>query len=233
MGIMTEGTGFRFYRIPPVRLLERCRPLVVTGKAERRFRPCQQIAFIRTVRNMARSAAPGLEGLMHYFFLIGPSRMALIADLVAFTRKQVGRLRRVRIMAEGALPRLERRMNARLVHPDLFFAVARVAEVVSFFFQDQFRDDPVPEVAVLAFLLLDHGMHVFHREVLALELGVAVETLFPGEFPLRQRRVAGHRENGPAQEKEKPRHERSAIYVDVTHGSPLGYLMRHLPLSGR
>lgn len=222
MGVMTQGTGFRIYRIPPVRLLERCRPLVVTGKAEGHFRLCQQIALIRTVRKMARSAAPCLERLVHDLFLIGPSRMALITDLVAFTGEQVRRLRRVGIMAEGALPRLERRMHARLVHPDLFFAVTSIAEVVSFLFQDQFRDDAVPQVAVLAFLLLDHGMHVFHREVLALELGVAVKTVFPREFSLRQRGVAGNPEDRPAQKKEKPREERSSIYVFVTHGSPLG-----------
>jgi len=70
---------------------------------------------------------------MHNFFLIGPSRMALVADLVAFSREQAGRLGSMRIMAEGALPRLERRVHVRPVHPDLFLAVTRIAEIVPFF----------------------------------------------------------------------------------------------------
>ena len=64
-------------------------------------------------------------------------------------------------------------MHDRLVHANLFSIVTCIAEFISLFCKDQFRDYPVPEVAILASFLFDNSMYDFVFEVFFSEGGMA------------------------------------------------------------
>jgi hypothetical protein len=75
-------------------------------------------------------------------------------------------------------------MHDRLAQSDLFLPVATIAEFVPLLFQQEFRNDTVPEMAFLALPCLDHGMNVLEGKVFFGKFFMAVQTLFPSKRPL-------------------------------------------------
>ena len=85
-------------------------------------------------------------------------------------------------MAERAVSGLQGRMDVWLCQPYLLLAVAGKAESVARLLQQQLRNYPVTDMAILALLLLDDGVNTLHAEVFFCKFGVAVETVLLHEF---------------------------------------------------
>ena len=163
MGVVAEGARGRFHRIAAVRLLERPFPGIVTGNTQRDRRLDQQVFFVGSVGEVARLASARGQDFVDGFLLVAFLLVALVAKLGTFRLQEVTRLGGVRVMARGAFPARQCGVNIGLVHPDFLLAVAGVADLVALFLEDQPRNDPVADMALLAFFLLGHGVHIFHR----------------------------------------------------------------------
>jgi hypothetical protein len=119
--------------------------------------------------------------------------MAAKADRVAGGTQQMGLIRGMRVMAVNAFPAFQGRMDAFFVHPDLLGFVAGHAELVAFFFQKQLGQYPVPQMAILAFLFFDDGVHIFLGKVFAFKIGMTIKALLSGELAGG---THGHRNTG-------------------------------------
>src|SRR4030067_1447540 len=84
----------------------------------------------------------------------------------------------VGIMALHAPPSLDRGMNTRLIHPYLIFTVAGIADFISFFFQNQFWNKTVPQMAIFALLLFNNTVGVFHPRIFLRKPFVTIEAIF-------------------------------------------------------
>ena len=97
----------------------------------------------------------------------------------------MGELGGVRVMAFCTSSPLEDGMDMRLIESYLFFAMARITNLIPFFLEESFWNQPMPQVAVLAFFLFDDWMHILHPKILIGKLLVAIQTLFLRKPPSR------------------------------------------------
>jgi hypothetical protein len=74
-------------------------------------------------------------------------------------------------------------MHSRCIQLQVLDRMTFVTELVALLLEKRYADDPMPQVAILAFPVLDRGMHVAHRKVLFDELLVTVQALLPLELP--------------------------------------------------
>src|SRR5213075_2876485 len=130
---------------------------------------------------MAGAAAIGGQDRVDVLALERLRLVALEARLRALGLEQKPRVRRVRVVAGGAVAVLQDLVHHRLVEADRLFLVTGEAELASALLEEQLRHDAVPEVAFLALLLLDDLVDVFLRQDLVAELLVAVEALLARE----------------------------------------------------
>jgi hypothetical protein len=152
---------------------------------------------------------------MYHFLFELRSRVALIAELAPFGLEQVIGLRRVGIMAERALSSsLQGCVNMCLVHPDLFFGMACVADLVPDILENELGDNAVAEVAILAFLFFYDRVHIFHRKVLLCKLGMAIKTVLPHKRLFFYSGLAREQKDHARQNKE---HSRQSVSM-VSHG---------------
>jgi hypothetical protein len=104
--------------------------------------------------------------------------MTLIAGFIPFRFQQVTELGSVGIVALDALSSLERGMNARFIHPYLIFTMAGIADFISFFFQNQFRNETMAQMAIFALFLFNNTVGVFHPQIFFHKLFVTIEAIF-------------------------------------------------------
>ena len=184
MGVMTEAAALGLDRVTSMSFFE-CVIDLVTIKAECRVSFGQEILLVRTVSHVAGSAAILGQDFVHHLFLEVLLFMARITRLVPCRGQQVRPLGRMGVMTGRALSLDKRRMHELLVEFDLFLAMTPKAELVPLLFQEEFRDDAVPQMAIFAFLLFDRRMGILHPHVLVFELLVAVKALLAGKFLCR------------------------------------------------
>jgi hypothetical protein len=137
-----------------MRLFKRGLAGVMAAEAKGDLGLYEEVFLVGTVGEMAGRAAFSLTYLMDYFLFIILLFMTLITSLVPFRFQQVTCLRGMRVVALNTFSILQYRMHIRFVHPDLFFAVAGVADLVA------------------------DGMHIFHRQIFLCEFLVAIEAFF-------------------------------------------------------
>jgi len=89
--------------------------------------------------------------LFVYLFLV-----ALVTGIITGRFEQITPLRCVGIMAQSAFPPLKRGMKLGFGESDLFRGVAADAKLIAVLFEKQLRDDTMAQMALLAFILLDH-----------------------------------------------------------------------------
>ncbi len=65
-------------------------------------------------------------------------------------------------------------MHHLLVKLEALDLMATVTEIIAFLLQQQFRHNPVTKVTGITLLSPDHGMNIFHRQVLLGKLVMAV-----------------------------------------------------------
>jgi len=87
------------------------------------------------------------------------------------------------------------------VQPYLFFFVATIAHLIPLLFKYKPWNYSVPEVAFLAFFLLDSWVHAFHLEVFFGERLVTIQTILAHEPAPFNRGGAGGKVNNRAQKK--------------------------------
>jgi hypothetical protein len=107
---------------------------------------------------------------MHNLLLVGLFLMALVTGIITGSLEQITTLRCVGIMAQSAFTPLQRGMDLGFGESDLLRGVAPDAELIAVLFEKQLRDDTMAQMAILAFILLDHLMGIFHRGVFLIEL---------------------------------------------------------------
>lgn len=95
-------------------------------------------------------------------------------------------------MALDAFSSLESGVDTGFIQPYLFFAVAGITDFISFFLQNQFRHETVPQVALLTFLFFHGEMNIFHSQVFFREFLMTAETILTDK-PLPSRRRASQR----------------------------------------
>jgi hypothetical protein len=186
-----------------VRLLERTFPGIVTGKAQRDRRLDQQVFFVGSVGEVARLASACGYDFVDGFLLVALLFVALVAKFGTFRLQEVACLGGVRVMARGAFPPRQYGVNVGLVHPDFLLGVAGVADLVAVFLEDQPRNDPVANVALLAFLSWSRHAHI-SSENIDRRIFMAVETLFFVKVcsrPSAQARKGPNRRNADAKRK--------------------------------
>jgi hypothetical protein len=133
---------------------------------------------------MAGPASLFLDNGMDDFLLIGILLVAQVARLRAFRFQEVAPLGGVRVVAGDAFAGRKGGVHPGPVQPDLLLRMAGEAKVVPLFFQEQLGNDPVPEVAVLAFPVFHTRVHAFEGEIFLREFFMAVEASLPLELPL-------------------------------------------------
>lgn len=171
-------------------------------EAQGRFRLGEQIVHIGSVGEVTCFAAIGLQDFMRYFLLVVLLLVALGADSRAFLLKQMGYRGRMGIMTIRAFPCPHSRVHFSLVQSHFFYGMARVAKIILGFLQEQLGNLAVPEMAVLAFFLFHHLVHIFHAEILVGKFFMAIQTLLLFKFPLGNRLGGRCKKNRPAQQKE-------------------------------
>lgn len=92
-------------------------------------------------------------------------------------------------MAVDAFSFSQRSMNIFLIQPDLLCLMTGQTDLVAFFLQQQLGQDAVPQMACLAFLFFDDGMHILHGKVFAFKLGMAIQALFSDKLAGPHRRA--------------------------------------------
>jgi len=92
-------------------------------------------------------------------------------------------------------------MHHGFVQSYLLFFVAGIAHLIPLLFEYKPWDYSVPEVAFLAFFLLDSWVHTFHLEVFITECLVTIQTILAHEPAPFNRGGAGSEVNNCAQEK--------------------------------
>jgi len=92
-------------------------------------------------------------------------------------------------------------VHHRFVQSYLLFFVAGIAHLIPLLFKYKPWDYSVPEVALLAFFLLDNRVYTFHFEVFIGECLVTIQTILAHEPAPFRRGCAGRKVNNRAQEK--------------------------------
>ena len=163
MRVVATDAGDRFDRIFAVCFPKRRFPWFMAVEAKGRKGLGKEACLIRTVGQVTCPAAIFLCSLVYYFLFIGIFLVALITEVGAFGDQEVPFFRGVRIMAGYALPLLQSRVNIGPVQTHFFFGMAREANLIPHIFQQKFRNDPVPQMTILAIPGFEDGMYHLHR----------------------------------------------------------------------
>jgi hypothetical protein len=164
-----------------VSLFERSFGAVMAAKAKGSLSSYQKAFLVRTMREMA-GCTTLLPNFMGYLLLIIFPFVTLKASFVSLCFQQPIVLGGMRIMALNASSSLQGGVDIRFIHPYLIFTVAGIADVISFFFQNQLGHDAVPKMAVLALLVFDRSMNILHCHIFVGKLFVAVEAISAYKF---------------------------------------------------
>lgn len=181
---MASRAGGRFHGVVPVRFLEAALSGIVTGQAQRGLRLDEEVGLGRAVRAMAHPAPLLLQDGVYHLLLIRLFLVARVARLGAFRFQEMASLGAVRVVARRAFSRFQDRVDIGLAQPDLLPGMAGVAQLVPVLFQEEFGNDPVPEVAIFTLPFLHARVQGLEGEILLGKLLVAVEAPFPLELPL-------------------------------------------------
>lgn len=185
MGVVTGRAFFGFDRIIAVGLPESAPLSVMTVEAELRLGFAQEIFLVGAMGHVACLATLVQQNLMDDLFSKHLFLVALVTGFISRRVKKIAPFRCMGIMAGRAFPTLDRGMHLGLGQPYLVAGMATQTELVPFFFEKQFRDNAVAEMAIFTLLRLDHGMRVFHGPVFVVEFLVTVSTVLAGERPFR------------------------------------------------
>ena len=181
MGIMTTAAGRSLHRIAPVSLLEGCLVTSMAGKAKGRIIGFKEIGFIRAMGEVAGVTTFLLQYLVYYFLLKIFLFMALVAKFTAFCLEKISGRRCMGIVAIDASSFFQGGVHHRFVETYLVWLVAGIAHLIPGILEQQLGNYTVPQMATLAFFLLDGSVHIFHPQVGIGKLGVTVETVLAGE----------------------------------------------------
>jgi hypothetical protein len=118
--------------------------------------------------------------------------VTLEASLIPFCLQQMTELGGMRVMALTAFTSLQSGMDIGFIHPDLISTVARIADFISFFLQNQFRYQTMSEMTILTLFLFHREVDIFHHEIFVSKFLVAVEAVFAYK-PFSSRRSAPQR----------------------------------------
>lgn len=164
--------------------------VVMAGQTKRRLDFNKKVLDVRAVGPVTGRAAFCLFDFMNNLFLVILLFVTQITGLIAFCFHQVASLRSMGIMAEDAFASIYRCMNVGLIQSQFFSTVAGETDLVSFLLEQELRNHTMPQVAVLALSLLDHGVDILHAHVFVHKFLVAVKTFPSGKprLPLRCRR---------------------------------------------
>ena len=133
----------------------------MTSNTKWRLRFHQKVLLIRTMGEMTGRTAL-LPHFMSYLLFIILLLVTLKASFVPFGLQKVTELGSMGVMTLTAFPSLQSSMDIRFIHPYLILTVAGIADFVAFFLEDELRNQSVPEMAILAFLVFDGCMDCFH-----------------------------------------------------------------------
>ena len=204
---MTAVAGRSLHRIASMSLLESCLVTSMAGKAKGRIIDFEEIGLIRAMGEVAGITTFLLQYLVYYFLLKIFLFMALVAKFTAFCLEKISGRRCMGIVAVGASSFCQGSVHHRFVKTYLVWLVAGIAHLIPGILKQQLGDYTVPQMAFLAFFLLDGSVHIFHPQVGIGKLGVTVETVLAGEGSFAGRGRAGCKVNNRAQEKQYSRGE--------------------------
>jgi hypothetical protein len=228
---MTAVAGRSLHRIACMSLLESCLLTIMATKAKGRIIGFKEIGFIGAVGEVAGVTTFLLQYLVYYFLLKIFLSMALVAEFTAFCLEKIGCLRCVGIVAVGASSFCQGGVHHRFVETYLVRLVAGIAHLIPGILKQQLGHYTVPQMATLAFFLLDGSVDIFHPQVGIGKLGVTVETVLAGEGSFAGRGRAGCKVNNRAQGKQYSRDE---VYTASLrwHHFKLQYEFQHSVLQG-
>ena len=204
---MTAVAGSSLHRIVCVPLFESCLLTIMATKAKGRIIGFKKIGFIRAMGKVAGFTTFLLQYLVYYFLLKIFLFMALVAKFTAFCLEKISCLRCVGIVAVGASSCFQGGVHHRFVETYLVWLVTGIAHLIPGMLKQQLGDYTVPQMATLAFFLLDGIVYIFHPQVGIGKLGMTVETVLAGEGSFAGRGRAGCKVNNRAQEKQYSRGE--------------------------
>ncbi len=126
--------------------------------------------------------------------------VALVTECAACGFQQIVFPGGVRVVAVDAFAFFQGRVHHGFFHSDFGLVMAGIAGLIARSFQEQLRDDTVPQVAVLTFFFLDDGMHIFERQVFFRKVGMTLQARLGCKFArlARRRRRAGNHVNNTA-----------------------------------
>jgi hypothetical protein len=140
MGIMAARAQSFAHGILAMSFLERRAVAVMAGGAERRFPFLQEVGLVRAMGKVANLTTLSLyRPVTHLLFIIS-LLMALITALLPFGLQQISCLGGMGIMAGRTFASLQGGMNAGLVQTYLLFSMARITDLIPFFFQQKLWD---------------------------------------------------------------------------------------------
>jgi hypothetical protein len=192
VGIVAHRARSLFDWILAMRLSEGSIPTLVARLAECGRRHGEEIPLRRGMGAVATRAPFVLQNLVPDGPAVILLLVALEADRIAFGTEEIGRIRRVWVVAGATRPLLQSSVHSRLVQLQILDRMAVVTECVAFLLEKELADDPVPKVTILALAIFDDSMNVLHRKILLDELLVAVQALLALELSLLG--VGGYRE---------------------------------------
>ena len=181
MWIVADRAGCQIDGVILVSLLKGRLVAVVATETKSRLRLHQKVFLVRAMGEMA-CRTPLCPNLVDDLLFVIALLVTLKTCLIPLCFQQVAVRGGMRVVALNTFFFLQGRMHIGLVQPDLFFAVAWVANFISLFLQKHLGDQTVPEVAVFTFLLLDDRVDILHPQILIRKLLVAIETILAGKF---------------------------------------------------
>jgi hypothetical protein len=131
-------------------------------------------------------ASVGFQNLMDNFLFKDILFVARITGFLALCFEHIPPVRCMRIVAGGAPSFRKRSVYYGLIQPDAVFFVTRKTKLVPYFFEEQFRDHAMPQMALIALLVLHGSMDALHAEVLIRKFRMAVETVLSRKPLLRR-----------------------------------------------
>jgi hypothetical protein len=139
---------------------------------------------------------------VYYLPFIVSLPVALVTKFTAFRPQKMARLGCMRVVATDAFFSFQSGVHHRFVQSYLLFFVAGIAHLIPLLFQYKPWNYSVPEVAFLAFFLLDSRMYTFHFEVFIGECLVTIQTILAHKPTPFRRGCTGSEVNSGAEKKE-------------------------------
>jgi uncharacterized membrane protein YhaH (DUF805 family) len=181
---MAARTESFAHRVITMGLSKRSLGTVMAAEAERSLRLSEEVFLIGTVGEMA-GCTTFLSHFVSYLLFIILFFVTLIASVITLCFQKVTSLGRMGVMTLNAFPPLQGRMHAGFVHPYFIFTVAGIADFVTFFFQNQFWNKTMTQMAIFAFFLFNNTVNIFHPKIFVRKLFVTIEAIFLCKsFPL-------------------------------------------------